>query len=443
MRYALLLIVTAAAVRAEDLSARDAVLRALSGSPSIAAEAAGVKGAGAKVDEARSTLLPQVNYIEQWQRSNNPVFVFGSLLDQRQFAARNFDLEFLNHPPFLDNFQSLVTAEQIVYDRGRRARIKAAELGQSASTEEARGTQMSVIGEVLRAYYSALLAKSNVEAADDAVKSAEADLKRAQDRRDAGFTTDADVLSIQVHVSAMHERQIARRGELDLAMASLNTAMGVPMDTQFALVTGLSAVTVDAKAGAEIEKEAAENRPETRAARIATEIRDQQSREARAAFVPQVFVRGGFEADRQKFGADGGANWVVSAGLRWNLFNGFADKARVAQASHEAERSRAMARETSNAAQLNARAAWLALRTATERIEVAKAATAMAEESLRIIRNRYDAGLTEVTELLRAENALLDARTRSLEAIASQRIAAVAVESARGTLSKDSVVVTQ
>jgi outer membrane protein TolC len=65
----------------------------------------------------------------------------------------------------------------------------------------------------------------------------------------------------------------------------------------------------------------------------------------------------------------------------------------------------------------------------------------MAEESLRIIKNRYEAGLAEVTELLRAETALLESRNRSLEAIRDQRLAAVTLEAARGKLTKDSDVV--
>ena len=62
----------------------------------------------------------------------------------------------------------------------------------------------------------------------------------------------------------------------------------------------------------------------------------------------------------------------------------------------------------------------------------------MAEESLRITRNRYDAGLTTITELLRNETAYLETKTRHLEAVYQQRVAATALELASGTLSGDS-----
>jgi outer membrane protein TolC len=80
------------------------------------------------------------------------------------------------------------------------------------------------------------------------------------------------------------------------------------------------------------------------------------------------------------------------------------------------------------------------LRAAQQRIESARAAQAEAEESLRISQNRYEAGLSTVTDLLRVETALLETRTRYLAAVHDQRIAAAMLELAAGTLTADSEV---
>jgi len=71
---------------------------------------------------------------------------------------------------------------------------------------------------------------------------------------------------------------------------------------------------------------------------------------------------------------------------------------------------------------------------------VAKAAVAEAEESLRITQNRYESGMSNVTDLLRNESALLESRTRYLAAVHDQRIAATMLELAAGRLSADSEV---
>ena len=84
--------------------------------------------------------------------------------------------------------------------------------------------------------------------------------------------------------------------------------------------------------------------------------------------------------------------------------------------------------------------AYLALRAAAQRVEVASAAAAEAEEAHRIIQNRHQAGLITVTELLRSETALAAARTRRLAAVYDHRVAAAALEHAAGTLAADSAL---
>ena len=62
--------------------------------------------------------LPKVNYSESFTRSDNPVFVFGSLLAQRKFGAQNFAIGSLNRPDALNNFQSQLILDQPLYDAG-------------------------------------------------------------------------------------------------------------------------------------------------------------------------------------------------------------------------------------------------------------------------------------------------------------------------------------
>jgi outer membrane protein TolC len=80
------------------------------------------------------------------------------------------------------------------------------------------------------------------------------------------------------------------------------------------------------------------------------------------------------------------------------------------------------------------------MRAAEQRIEAAKATVAEAEESLRITQNRYGAGMSNVTDLLRTETAVLESRTRYLAAVHDQRVAATMLELASGRLDTNSEV---
>jgi outer membrane protein len=426
------------------ISLKDAVRLALDKNKSIEASSAANNAAETRISGARSGLLPKVNYSESWTRSDNPVFVFGSLLTQGQFGAQNFQIGPLNHPNFLNNFQSQLTADQVLYGAGQtKHAVRSAELSKDITSEEGRRTQMEVIAGVIRAYYEALLSSDQLSATAQAMRSAEADLERAQAVRAAGMSTDVDVLSIRVHLASVREQQIRREADVDVARAALNDAIGLALDTPHTLTTQLVPLDSPEASLQDQEKSAIAQRPEARQAKLMTNLAETQAASARSNLLPQVSLHAAYEADRQRFVTRGGDNWLVSIGLRWNLFNGFSDKARIEESKFTLQRSSAEEARAGSAIRLQVHRSYADLHAATQRIEVAKASVAEAEESLRITQNRYEAGISNVTDLLRTETAVLEARTRHLAAIRDQRVAATGLELAAGTLTPDSAVVNE
>jgi outer membrane protein len=441
MKKSWLLTLALPAFAQDALSLRDAVRLGLRENKGIAAAVAADRAAEARTSQARSGSLPKVNYSETFARSDNPVFVFSSLLTQRQFGAANFDIPALNRPDFLNNFQSRLTVDQPIYDGGQtRHAVRSAELGQKISAEDQRRSRMEVISGIARAYYGVLLAAESFATAEQAVHSVQADLRRAEAVRQAGMATDVDVLSIRVHLAGVEEQRIARAADLDVAKAALNDALGIPLDVAHRLTTALTPLDLPDLEVAALEREAAERRPEVRQTSLAGSLARVQGDAARALFLPTVGFHGAFEADRGQVIRRGGANWLAMVSLRWNLFNGNADKAKAAEAGHWLERANAEAARASSAVRLQVRRAYADLRAARQRIEVARAAVAEAEESLRITQNRYQAGMANVTDLLRNETAVLASRTRRLAAVHDQRVAATMLEFAAGRLTVDSEV---
>ena len=227
------------------LNLREAVQTALRGNRTITAVEEGAQAAAARVVQARGNRLPKLNYMESFARSDNPVFVFSSLLSQHRFGVENFDIGRLNRPDSYSNFQSQLTVDQVLYDGGQtRHAVKSAELGLQLTGEERRRAEMALIAAVARTYSDVVLAGESLKAAEQAVRSAEADLRRAEAVRGAGMSTDVDVLSIRVHLAAVTEQRIRRTADLDVARAALNDALGQPLDTRYRLTTGLSPATV-------------------------------------------------------------------------------------------------------------------------------------------------------------------------------------------------------
>ena len=441
MRTLLLLILAVPLLAQDSLSLRDAVQVALRENKAVAASSAGMRASEARIEEARSGRLPKVNYSESFVRSDNPVFVFSSLLTQHQFGPENFNIGPLNRPDSINNFQSVLSVDQPIYDAGQtRNAVNSADLSRELSAEEQRRTEMQVTVGVVRAYYGAVLAAETLKSAEQAVRSAEADLQRAESVRAAGMSTDVDVLSIRVHLAAVTEQRIQRAADLEVARSGLNDALGLPLDSPHTLSSSLTPLDLPELELVSLEHNASTTRPEARSSHLAVSLARTQADAAKSALLPEVGFHAAFEADRRQFINKGGANWLASIGLKWNLFNGNGDKARIEESAQWLERAHADEQRVDSAVRLEVRRAWADLRAAVQRIEVAKAAVAEADESLRITQNRYEAGMSNVTDLLRNETAVLDSRTRYLAAVHDQRLAAATLELAAGRLTPDSEV---
>ena len=437
MRTTLALFVLAVPLAAqESLTLRQAVDLALRSNPLVAAAGAGEREAEARIDQARSGYLPRLQFSESLQRGNNPVFVFSSLLTQHRFSEGNFALGPLNRPDALSNYQSRLTVEQVLFDSRQTSRgVEAARFIRQIAGEDTRRSHSDVILSVLRTYFSVQLAEKNLEVARQSRESVQADLDRAEFIYRSGRSTQADVLAVRVHLAATREQEIRASNELTIARAALNDALGVSLDRTFELTTPLES---DAAAPEDTlehyRRLAADHRPEMRQAELAENLARTQQQIAGSAYWPQVAFQGIVEADRQNFHSNGGANWFTAVTLRWNLWNGGETRARVEQAHFAESRAEALRKRADSAIQLEVRKAYLEVRAAAQRIEVASAAAAEAHEAHRIIQNRHQAGLSTVTELLRSETALAAARTRRLAAIYDHRVAEAALEHAAGTL---------
>jgi outer membrane protein len=436
------LLAMAAAAALEPLSLEEALSRALVGNPALTAATAAEDEGAARRDQARGQLLPRIDYTESFARSNDPVYVFGTLLRQGRFSEENFAVDALNHPDPLNLFQSQFRLRQVLFDRGVWLRLDEAGLAADSASEERRRAEMAVLFDTVRSYYGALVSARNLEVAEQAVESAEEDLARTKALFEGGQVTEADLLALQVQLASLRENRIGARNNLELIQGDLNRVMGAPLDAQYRLTSTLERSGSQGSPSdvATLETSAVSKRPEARRVAIGEEVADREKKIARAAFLPSLVLDAGWESDRVSFTGAGGTNWILGIGLRINLFDGLASVAKVKEAEAALRRARAERRNVEQGLLLEVRQAALALDAARERVVVTRESVAQARESHRIIRARYEGGLATMTDLLRSQNALLTAEARDLGAIYEARLAEVKLALVSGTLHRDAEV---
>jgi outer membrane protein TolC len=132
----------------------------------------------------------------------------------------------------------------------------------------------------------------------------------------------------------------------------------------------------------------------------------------------------------------------VGASLNFNIFDGGANRARLAAAHYRQTQAQAQLEQMTAAVKLQVREAYLNLTTARQRVDVSRQAQSQAEESLRILQNRYEEGLATITDLLQVETAHTSAQKNYLNALFDYRLSYAALELATGELAPDSASVT-
>jgi len=419
------------AMAQRSLSLTDAVARARAQNPDAGSSAAEERAAAQRVTQARAGYWPRVDVTESWQRGNQPVFVFGSLLSERQFTAADFALAALNHPDAIGNFRSAVTFEQPLFDPAARTNVAGARIGYDIASTNRLMVDQDLAARVTDAYGRVLVMTAVRQSADAAVATARSDRELAGNRRDAGRVTDADVLQIDVHVSQARAQQIRAIADERIARAQLNQVMGEPLDAVRLLEPVSAVAIIDVTDLAALEAEALKNRPEVAIAGLQEELARTSQAAARGTFLPQVSAQGLWEANGSAWNGRA-SSWIVGTVARVNVFRGFADKARLAEAADQLARRSLERIKTETAARLDVRVAAATLEAARASEAVGRDAVTQARESRRIIRDRYEAGLTDVTSLLRSAEAVIQAETQQITAQVGVLTANAALQRAVG-----------
>ena len=264
-----------------------------------------------------------------------------------------------------------------------------------------------------------------------AVETARADRELAGNRRDAGLVTDADVLQLDVYISRAREQQVQTASDERIARAELNQLMGEPLDATFALDPLATATAIDSGNVAALEAEAIENRPDVKLAALQEQLASATVTAARAAFLPQVSAQAGWEFNGGAWNSRA-SSWVVGAGARINVFRGFAGRARLAEAREQVTGRMLERKKAETSARLDVLMVITRLEAAHASEVVGRAAVEQSRESRRIIRDRYEAGLTDVGSLLRAAEAVVQAETQQTAAQVAVLTEAAALERALG-----------
>ncbi len=378
-----------------------------------------IAAAQAGLEQAEAAFWPRLQLQSSYTRTDNPMNVFGSILNQRAYSPK---LDF-NDVPDVDNLNVKGLVTMPLYAGGRNTALRqAGKASLQAARKEDEAVRNALGFEIARAFHTVLKTREFVRAMEAVVNAFEKNVAVAHKRLEGGALLRTEVLDLEVRLAQAREDLVRARNAQTLAERTLRNLVGIEQGEFTASDTFPTVAAVDSSDFSQ--------RPELGAARHRERAAEEQLRGAKAGYLPRVSAFGSVDYDYGwKFDRDG-ASYTVGALVQWDIWDGRLTRAKVREASANLESAQEEERKVRLALDLEVERARLDLKTANERLSATSQAVAQAAESAELTRARFEQGVALSTQVIDAETALVSARVRRAEAEADQRIATAALRKA-------------
>lgn len=421
----------AAAVR--ELTPEESVRLALEHDARIRAADADVAAAGARHREARAGLYPSVRAQANYTR-------LGGDIPETDITLPGLDTAVTILPIERDRYQAEIGLEQPLFAGGRlRRAAEAAEREADAVGLQAVQRRADVALEARTAYWTLYGALEERDAVEAALALMEEHLGDVGNRYEEGVVLQSELLAARARRSEVALQRVEVANAVRLARLELNRLVGFPPGTEVRPAAGPEAADVeplppdlDAFVASAV---AAQPRLRARAAEV--ESLRAGAAAARGTRFPDVAATGRYVYARPNpfvFTEQGTFRGTWEAGLvvRWPLWEGGGREARVAEARDRLRAAEARLEVARQDAAVEFARSYLEARRATEAVAVALEAEEQAAEALRVTRAQFAEGVTLSAEVLEAERAHREARSRHARAVAERSISRAVLRHALG-----------
>lgn len=418
------------------LTLGEAMLLALKHNPGLKAAGMTLETAEAEMAKARAQFLPKVDFGETYNYSDSPTQVFMNKLNQRVFTQQDFLLNNLNFPNPLGNFRTGLTLSQPIFQAGQAyLGYRQAQLGREEAGALVLSSRQQLLFRVTQAYFGLHLAGETLGIVKKAVETARQHLNIAEERYRSGAVIQADVLSAQVHLAKITQEEITAEGQVQVAQSSLATLVGLPEIGSRALAPPPREPAPLPENLTDLQTTAQEKRPDLKRLALAARVAQQEYTKARLNYLPRVRLVAEYDVDQRRLFGASPDSYTIMALMNFNLFNGLADLARVRESRAQEAQAQDLKQELEDHIRQQVTEAILSVKTAQARLQVARTAVAQARESLRLVRLRYQTGLTILVDLLTTEDAAKNAELDQAAALFDTYLSQAGLELALGTIS--------
>ena len=410
------------------LSLRDAVERGLQYTLGAVGIANGVRQAQGQSRVARSALLPNINgnlseTVEQLNlrasgiRFNTPPG-FGAFAIPSVVGPFNF-------------FDLRASLSQSVADMAAWNNYRSAKENLSANQLSAKDARDLVVLAVGGAYLQVIAATARVNSARSQVETANALYKQASDQRSVGLVAQIDVNRSRVQLLTQQQRLASLQNDLAKQKINLARITGLPPNDHYDLADEVPFAAAPALTIEDALKQAFSQRADLKAAEAQVRAAERSRSAARAERLPTLSLNADYGAIGQNPSQAHGTFSVVGS-LKFPIWQSGRIEGEIEQANAAVSQRKSELEDVRGQIETDVRKAYLDLEASRTQVEVATDNLQVTKETLKLTRQRYEAGVSDNLEVVQSQESVAGAELDYINSVFAHNVAKLSLARAVG-----------
>lgn len=370
--------------------------------------------ADAELLGTRAMYLPNINASYTFSNTNNPLYAFGSKLNQERITITDFNPDNLNSPKSISNFATKLEIQQPIINMDAVYQKKAGQVKSEVLKIKTERTKEYVQFELKKAYMTLQMAYKMVETLENARTTTLANKKVIENYYKNGIIQKSEVLYMDVRLKEIEN-------QIQFAKSNVKNASDY---LYFLLDEDYQNKVLKPTESLEYQENMVENNPtldinrkDLQAYQKSLEAYDLMIKSSKAKFLPKLNAFGSFEMYDNKITQFDANGYLAGIQLSWNVFDGL--KAKSEQEKYKAELSKTQTeiQQYQKQSELELNKISRQVQDAENKVNLTKLAWEQSKEAYRIRKNRYDQGLEKSADLLTSETQMSQKELEHIQAI--------------------------
>lgn len=399
----------------KPLLLNDAITLALEQNRQIGLAKTAEKISLSQFKQTEAIWLPQVNLSYTGFTTNQPLNAFGFKLQQSQVQSSDFNPATLNHPGATSNVMTQLSVQQPIFNPDMNYLRKAALKESEVYAFKTQRTKEAITLQVTNSYLQLEFAYEAVKVLQEALATVREIYRFTNDRYQQGLLQKSDLLQVEVQVKTV-ETNLA---EANSQISNISDQLSQLMNTATGQVYTTQAVVLPVAAG--FTDSVSTTRADIKAMNTALSAYDLAIKSTQKSMLPKLNAFGNYQLNDQKLFGFGANAYFAGIQLSWDIFKGNQAKNKAATQTLEKTKLQEQLQEQLQQGTVEIRKTKRQLEDTRFRISQQTTAAEQAEEALRIIRNRYNQGLVNTTDVLMAQSQLAQQKMLLAQALFMQK----------------------